>query len=198
MFAVTYNWKGSNTDEAKQWLARITDLVPSPDSGTSIESKTPLLHVQQITQMLDASVIGSPQTVSFSNFSDQVISAVSSYAATMPSDPCTAIVFHSLRGKSCRSPFPESVWRYREPHYLVEILGYGSSPEAYALSKMWAVKFRQELSQADSVLEGTYYSLTSSSNLNLEKIFGEQLNELRRLKEEYDPQRVFKHAIPGL
>lgn len=184
--------------EAEEWLARIAGLVPASSTGISIATKTPLQHVQEITKTLDSSVIGSPQTVSFRSFTDHVISIVSKYAGTMPSDPTVAIVFHALRGKSCRPPFPDSSWRYREPHYVTEILGYGLTTESYETSRKWAEDFGHELSKADSSLEGTYFSLTSSINFSLEKVFGEHLQELRRLKDEHDPDRVFKHAITGL
>jgi hypothetical protein len=191
-----YTWNGPNTDEAKKWLSLISDLAPviQPD----VRTKSPLVHMRDTTAMIPASVFGGAQTVSLARCSPEAISIMAKHVPVMPRDPCTALQIHSLRGPSCQPPFSDSVWRCREPHFMLEILGMASSKKAYEIPRAWAVNFRKDLEEVEGALEGTYISLTDEKNISLERIYGMHLKELKKLKETYDPNRVFKHTVPQL
>jgi hypothetical protein len=195
-FIVLYTWNGPNTDEAKRWLSLISGLAPATHPGVKTES--PLKFINEITAIIPGSVFGGSQTVSLTKYSPKAISIIAKHISIMPKDPCTALQIHSVRGPSCRPPFPDSVWRSREPHAMFEILGMASSEETYEASQAWALNFRKDLEEMEEVLEGTYISLTDEKNLSLEKVYGIHLNELKKLKETYDPNRVFKRVVPEL
>jgi hypothetical protein len=195
-FMLLYTWNGPNTDEAKRWLSLISGLAPvtQPD----VKTESPLKFINDITAIIPGSVFGGSQTVSLTKYSPEAISIIAKHTSVMPKDPCTALQIHSIRGPSCQPPFPDSVWRSREPHAMFEILGMASSEGAYEVSRAWALNFRKDLEEMEEALEGTYISLTDATNLSVEKVYGTHLNELKKLKEAYDPNRVFKHAVPEL
>jgi hypothetical protein len=191
-----YVWNGPNTDDAKRWLSLISDLAPVMQSD--VKTKTPLIFLDEFTKMIPSTTFGGSQTVSLAKYTPQAISIIAKHMPLIPHDPSTGFVVHPLRGPSCRPPVPDSVWRCREPHLMVEILGMASRQEICEAAQAWAKNFRNELKDVEGVLEGTYFSLTPKENIDLEKIYGEHLGELMALKEEYDPKRVFKHAVPQL
>jgi hypothetical protein len=195
-FVVVYVWNGPNTDDAKRWLSLISGLAPVIQSD--VRTKTPLIFLDEFTKILPSTTFGGSQTVSLAKYTPQAISIIAKHVPFMPHDPCTVFTIHSLSGPSCRPPLPDSVWRYREPHFMVEIVGLASGQEACEASQGWAKHFRNELKEVEGALQGTYFSLTAKENIDLEKIYGEHLGELMALKEEYDPNRVFKHAVPQL
>jgi hypothetical protein len=195
-FIAVYVWNGPNTDDAKKWHSLISGLAPVIQSD--VRTKTPSIFLDEFTKILPSTTFGGPQTVSLAKYTPQATSIIAKHVPLMPHDPCTGFVIHPLRGPSCRPPLPDSVWRYREPHFMVEILGMASSQEACEASQGWAKHFRNELKEVEGALQGTYISLTAKENIDLEKIYGEHLGELMALKEEYDPNRVFKHAVPQL
>lgn len=189
-------WSGLETPETEEWRSYLANLAPT--MSTEVTEKTPLAIIKHITPLVPLSVFGGPHTAYLSEITPEVVDIMVKHIGLMPDDPSAALAIHSIRGKSCESPFPESVWNHREPHLLVEILGLSSTEEGTAISQAWAENFRNDLVKAGAALEGTYVSLTPPKYLNLEKIYGDKLKELRELKEEYDPKRIFRHAVPPL
>lgn len=189
-------WSGFETAETEEWRLHMIDLAPI--LSADITEKTPSAIIKHITPLLPATVFGGLHTVYLKEITPEVVDIMVNHIELLPNDPCVGFVIHTLRGKSCEPPFPDSVWNHREPHLLIEILGLSLTEEGRAATEVWAANFRNDLVKVDVALEGTYVSLTPPMYLNLEKIFGEKLGDLRKLKEEYDPKRVFKHAVPPL
>lgn len=195
-FFIDFAWSGPETAETEEWHTEIARLAPML-SG-EIAEKKPLDIIRETTQMLPAAVLGGPNTAYLRNITPEVVEVMAKHIGLMPNDPSAGFVIHACRGKSCEPPFPDSVWSYRESHLLVEILGMASAEDDIQANRTWAENFRIDLVKTDGALEGSYVSLTPPKFLDLQKTFGENLTELKKLKEEYDPNRVFKHAIPPL
>lgn len=81
---------------------------------------------------------------------------------------------------------------------MVEIVGFSIAPETSQVTRSWAAEARETLAAAEGAMEATYFPLTRARMVDLKKIFGKHLDELRELKEELDPKGVFKHAIPQI
>lgn len=108
-----------------------------------------------------------------------------------------ALSIHTLRAL----PVVEKcVFGGRLDHYVLEIMALSSDQELEKQRNAWAVEFKQRLFQEDpgNILEGTYISLDSNEDTNLENLYGPHYNTLLRLKEVYDPQHVFKYTVPRL
>jgi len=62
----------------------------------------------------------------------------------------------------------------------------------------WVTNFERDLrhTSAENILPGTYISLTPPEDLDLSKIYGSNLETMLDLKKEYDPENVFKLAVP--
>ena len=81
---------------------------------------------------------------------------------------------------------------------MVEILGVSGAEEDAEECGAWAEAFGRELRAAEGALEGTYMSLTAEDTVDLAKIYGEKLPRLLELKRKFDPENVFKNAVPRL
>jgi hypothetical protein len=105
---------------------------------------------------------------------------------------------HMLAGYACEEPFTPSIFRNREPHTMLEIIGFAYTPEHVEAGKNWADEFARDMKDAEGVMEGTYINLTWEDELDLAKIYGSAFGELKAMKREFDPTDVFKYAVPQL
>lgn len=107
---------------------------------------------------------------------------------------------HILRADSpsCSDDVPASVLPYRKPHIMLEILDYGSDDESSKKTARWALEARNRFFASKNSMRGTYLPLTAPEFLDLDKTYGNNLSELKRIKAEVDPNGVFKHTIPAL
>src|SRR5947207_392633 len=137
-FMAIYVWNGPNTDDAKRWLSLICDLAPVMQSD--VKTKTPLIFLDEFTKLIPSTTFGGSQTVSLAKYTPQAISVMAKHMPLIPHDPSTGFVVHPLRGPSCRPPVPDSVWRCREPHLMVEILGMASRQDVCEAAQAWAKK----------------------------------------------------------
>lgn len=101
-------------------------------------------------------------------------------------------------GPSCSNDVPDAVVPFRAPQTVLEILGFGQDEESSKATAQWARETRDVIYNSDDAMEGTYLPLTAPEVLYLEKVYGEKWAELQGLKAEYDPDGVFKYAVPAL
>lgn len=81
---------------------------------------------------------------------------------------------------------------------MLEILDYGSDDESSKKTARWALEARNRFFASKNSMRGTYLPLTAPEFLDLDKTYGNNLSELKRIKAEVDPNGVFKHTIPAL
>lgn len=211
-FMSLYVWTGTASAASAEWLARVSGLAPLVAS--QVKTTTPLTNISETTTLLPSQVFGQCHTASWTHYSPEAVALLTRAAARMPRDPGTGMSIHSLMpaSPSCVDPaeggseaasrkaaLPQTVWRYRQPHLMVEFIGCGATPEGEEAAKAWAAEAAQEAKALPCALEGTYWSLTAVDRVDVAAIYGaENLAFLKGLKEEVDPGRVFKRAGPDL
>jgi hypothetical protein len=106
---------------------------------------------------------------------------------------------HDMRGAALQSG-QHSVFGTRDPHFLLEILGGAVMTRDREQALDWCTSLWEDLQRIDpgNLLPSTYISLEPPGQRTLSKIFGSNDEEVRNLKEEYDPENVFDLAMPKL
>jgi hypothetical protein len=104
-----------------------------------------------------------------------------------------------MRGAALKSSLG-SVFGTRDSHFLLEILGGAVMKQNREKALDWCTSLWQDLQSIDpgNLVPSTYISLKPPGQGMLSQIFGSHDEEVRNLKEEYDPEDVFDLAMPKL
>lgn len=197
-------WHGPVVSEYKAWLQLIAKLallvLGSPDPVNAIEKTTARGFVLSNTDHLPPKVAGRTHAVSVTHYSSQVAKVLGEMAAIMPK--CSAGGFNTYRthqnSPSSSPGHPTSVSAYRRPQILFEILGFGTDGESAPICAEWALQLSNKLAATDAALPASYLAITAPEFVDLEQLYGTKLDELKRLKKEYDPHGVFCNTLPKL
>ncbi|RHZ65813.1 uncharacterized protein CDV56_104170 [Aspergillus thermomutatus] len=87
-----------------------------------------------------SSVYGSAHTHSILSITPAVAETIALHLATMPTDPGTMLSVHQLRGPSAQEQDHTNVFEAREPHYMLDILGYAVEETLSAEATEWTVQ----------------------------------------------------------
>jgi hypothetical protein len=97
-----------------------------------------------------------------------------------------------------------TVFAAREPHYMLEFLGYAVEETLSADATEWAVQMARGIERADpmTILPTAYVSLyntaAKASDEVLRKVYGDKARVVRDLKRGFDPENVFGLTVPLL
>jgi hypothetical protein len=195
---IGYLWNGPESAESKLWVERLSSLAPVMQ--VAVASTKAFAYVDNLTKLLVPCVYrGTSKTTNLKGlvFSSTAISTLADCAEAMPQDGGCLISIHSVHRSAETSPQLPSVFMNREDHFMVEIVGMGVEVAAAELGKPWAEKFGAQLDKAEGAMDSVYAALVQESELNLDKIYRpSDLEELRALKKEVDPNGVFNAAAP--
>lgn len=115
---------------------------------------------------------------------------------------------HQVRGPSAKEQAHTSVFTPREPHFMLEILGYSatSDDQTQSLAEDWGKRFSDDVERAASasgvLLPTSYVSIYNSARASsttewVQKVYGDKAEELRTLKASFDPENLFKLTVPS-
>ena len=79
---------------------------------------------------------------------------------------------------------------------MILVIGSVADPSNLQESDAWATEFCDALRHTGKAMEESYISVTGPGFRTLAQVYGKQWEELKRLKEKYDPNGVFDLAIP--
>lgn len=162
----------------------------------------PAEYTSQLSKMMDSHIQGGDtRTVSIRSLAPSVEAAkVIAKHASQVKPEYGAVFVHGLHGTSVESDkeHPPSVFASREVHLMVEMLGFAYQDAASKVpASAWCRAMHDEIKTLEGVMDETYFPLTQSSILDLEKTYKkEALEFLRALKKELDPTNVFRNAVP--
>lgn len=191
-------------DEGQRWSSKIAGLAPlvmNTVAATAIPE-----WFSGNGALLPASVYGSGFTHSVTAITPTLAEVIGQNLAKMPADPGTMFSVHQLRGASATPQKPSSsVFASREPHFMLEILGYAAEEKQQEEAEQWALHIAHSVEEADpgSVLQTPYVSLYNTAQAKsptdvLEKAYGPHATLVRDLKTKFDPNNVFSLAVPVL
>ena len=190
-----FMWSSSDLNEGRKYLDELSSY------GNVIHSTVELTTIPEWIKASEAFVpkaaYGGLCSVSLRELTAEVIDVVIRQIEEMPDDPGVMLSFHQLRGSSAFSDL-ESVFGMQTPHYCIELIGISVQSEKAKANWEWATGIQQALRRTDpkNVMPATYTSLTPPSNDSSKAIFGEHWQKLVNIKKRYDPNNVFKHALP--
>ncbi|KAJ5818196.1 hypothetical protein N7474_003787 [Penicillium riverlandense] len=202
-FGVIFVWSGSDIDEGQRWSAKVAGLAPLLMNTVALTTIPEWFGHNGA--LVPADVFGSSATHNISRILPAVAETIGRNLERMPTDPATMFSIHQLRGPSAAPQDHSSVFVTREPHYMLEILGYVTEERRKEESEAWALQTAKEIEEADpdNVLPTTYLSVYSSaragtSDAVLKKAYGSNVEMLRSLKSRFDPDNVFRLAVPAM
>jgi hypothetical protein len=196
MFGANFHWGSDNEEAGRVFLAKVEKL------GTvvmnTVTTTTVGAWLEGARAIVPSGVYGSTRMINLREITPEVARTLGPILVEMPSDPGTMYSVHELRGDSA-SPKTNSVFGSREPHMMVEFIGTAVEQANADVSLDWAERAVAEIRKTDprNILPGTYISLDPQGATPLSKIYGANYESLLALKQEYDPEHVFKLAIPA-
>ncbi|KAJ4250940.1 hypothetical protein NW762_011590 [Fusarium torreyae] len=197
-------WNGPSSKTSRLWVERAATLAPLasniPDVHSTIINTSALGFAAMVKDMVPDKVLGRCQTADVSILSSEVVTELADISSEIPRNSSGGFIVHTLRADSpsCGPNAPDSVLPYRKPHIMFEILGLGDNEVSAAEAALWSLNARNRLAVLPHANAQTYLPLTAPEFVNLAAIFGDNLAELKKLKQEYDPNGVFKHTLPKL
>ncbi|KAJ5083727.1 D-lactate dehydrogenase [Penicillium angulare] len=206
-FAFLFAWSGTEDElqEGQKWSEKISSLGPA--KMNMVKPTTIPEWISGAGAHVPRVVYGSSRTYNVSSITPEVAEAIGSNLAHLPADAGAMFSLHQVRGPSATPQVHTSVFEPREPHFMLEILGYSVTPEKQSDSEAWAETFAADVEAAASssgvLLPTSYVSVYSaahsdSANEWVKKVYGDSTDELRALKATFDPENVFKFTVPSL
>ncbi|KAL3443135.1 FAD-binding domain-containing protein [Aspergillus insuetus] len=206
VFAALFVWSGWNDEiaEGKRWAEKIASLAPCK---MNLVATTTIPEWLAGSSHLPTGVYGSAWTHNLARIPQNVAEVIGRNIARLPSDPATMLSVHQLRGPSVEGhgSGEDSLFATREPHYMLEVLGYATVASAQEEAQKWAAQMAAEIQQADpgNVLPSAYISLYNSvrgglPDKVLEKVYGPKADVVRALKAKFDPENVFRLVVPAI
>ncbi|KAJ5081110.1 D-lactate dehydrogenase [Penicillium angulare] len=203
-FAAIFVWSDANIEEGQVWSEKIASLGPLV-ANTVAPTNVPEWFSGN-GALVPPVVSGSAYTHNISRVSPAIAETIGRSLASMPADPGTMVSIHQLRGPSTEQQVHSSLFAAREPHYMLEFLGFATQKNVREISERWAAEMTENTKQAglEYLLPSAYVSLynsgvqaKSSADL-LDTIYGSKVETLKGLKAKFDSQDVFSLAVPAL
>jgi hypothetical protein len=201
-FMLTYVWASPDHVEGHQHLETIIKL--SPVIMNTVSEINPPAWTELFGSFIPSGVWGGGRAVSLRKLSSKVLGIIGRKLENMPSDGATGFSVHYLSGDSpsvtnksfaSSSTFsPEA----RQEHFVLEILGGTIDPAKAEESQTWMTELQHDLRASGETMKGTYVSLATPRDFELEDIYAEKWEVLRNLKEKFDPEGIFRYAVPQL
>lgn len=128
----------------------------------------------------------------------QVLDVMGTHAPLQPNNPEVIFGVHELRADAPPASMG-SVFVSRSPHFLIEIIPITTSAEAVDEAVAWGRQFYEALKKtAPANILPAYLPLTRTEDVDLKAVYGSQYETLKAIKDQYDPDNTFRHALGQL
>ncbi|KAH8652359.1 hypothetical protein BX600DRAFT_472407 [Xylariales sp. PMI_506] len=186
-------WASPDHEEGRRWFDKLAAL------GTCIvnmaQAATLTKFVEDNEKLMVYGAYGRSYTANLKALTPRSVEILAKYSASSPAGGMISL--HGLRDPK---PNADSVFGSRVNHHMVEIVVITPDPELVGQNTAWGAALAKELREGDpeNVLDSVYISISGEGDATLENIYGEFYDELVELKRKYDPENVFKHAVPKI
>lgn len=194
MLAIGATWADADHEEGKKWIGKVAAL------GTCLlnnpEPRSVSAYAAFNESLLTYGSYGRGYTLNINKYTPKTAEVLAKYTSLIPGGGI-AVSLHSLRTPA---PSKESVFGSRVDHIMVELVSMTPIQDLETKGAEWSRDFLQELKESDpeNVLESSYVSLLGEEDSDYKKIYGSHYDKLVGLKKKYDPENVFKYAVPQL
>lgn len=193
-FAVMATWSSPDHDEGRRWTDKIASAAPCV--MVTSQAITLLEFLDNNDKLVIWPSYGRTATLSLKRWTRKTTDILAKYSASAPGGGLATSV-HSLRSPQ---PSEASVFGSRVDHHMLEIMALTGEAGLQEEREAWAVRLGEELRREDpeNILEGSYVSLGTDADTDLEKVYGRCYSRLLELKKKYDGGNKFKYAVPRL
>lgn len=199
-FGVLVVWAGDDMEEGQRWSEKIASL------GTPIMNSVAPTTIPEWfdhnAALIPPTVYGSSRTVNLHEITPGISAIFGRHVQRMSSNPGLMFSIHGLRGPSA-FPRDNSVFAAREPHYMIEMLGFSTEEEGADEAEEWAASFADDIRKqaSENVLSTAYIALSPVGHdpkAQLSVFYGPHVEEIEALKGRFDPSNVFSLSFPQL
>ncbi|KAJ5128222.1 hypothetical protein N7448_001940 [Penicillium atrosanguineum] len=191
---VLFMWASADTEEGQKWLSRISSWGPVAVNTVTVQS---LADFNAITDsMVPKHTYGTMYSLCLHQLTPEVLDVIAEHAPLQPNNPEVIFTAHEVRAEALK-PSLTNVFINRIPHFTIEVIPMAASAEKLEENLVWAQKFIAALKSTDprNFVQSNYPPLTSTNDLDLKMYYGSYYNDLKKIKQQYDPDNVFKHTV---
>ncbi|KAI0189765.1 hypothetical protein EV127DRAFT_340548 [Xylaria flabelliformis] len=194
VLAVSATWADDDQVEGEKWLNKVAGF------GNCLIYDPEPISVSAFTAFNDSLLVygswGRGYTINVKAYTPKTAEVLAKYTGLIPGGGI-AISVHTLRAPASSE---ESVFGSRFDHLMIELVAMTGVQDLEAKGAEWSQAFLKELKDSDplNILESAYVSLLGNDDSDYKAIYGEHYNKLLELKQSYDPDNVFKYAVPRL
>ena len=194
VFAVGTTWASDDHEQGREWINRIAGL------GTCLmndpQPRTVAAYAEFNETLLTYGSYGRSYTFSIKRYTPKTAALLAKYTESLPGGGI-AISVHELRTPAAREA---SVFGARVEHLVIELVAMTPRKDLEAAGAAWARALIAEARETDpeNILSMSYVSLVGEDDSDFREIYGSHYDALVALKKKYDPDNVFKHAVPRL
>ncbi|KAJ5757267.1 uncharacterized protein N7511_007449 [Penicillium nucicola] len=194
VFSVLFVWASTDIESGEKWLSKVSTW--SLVAVSTVAPTDMVTFNEQAQRICHTNTYGLCLTVNLCELTAEIVDVISKYAPLKPSDPSTMFAIHELRACTPRPVMP-TVWDTRVPHFVIEILPTVLHADRLDEALEWARSFHNEMMRTDksNILASTYLPLTEPNKVDMRAIYGSKYQILKRVKQQYDPDNVFRHTV---
>jgi hypothetical protein len=192
----SFLWASEDAEAGQVALERMQDLAPI--AASTVGQTTPAEYLRMFTATWPSSLYASQGflSVSIPSFDQDVRRLMVDHTKVQPANPISVWLEHHPHGAALQ-PNPSSCFGYRQPHFMLELLGCSPDEQGAKESADWARSFFDDARKLSSTLQGGYISLVPAG-VSAELCYPGHWERLQKLKRSVDPHNVFRFNITGL
>ncbi|KAI0152983.1 FAD-binding domain-containing protein [Xylariaceae sp. FL1272] len=194
VLAISATWADADQAEGRKWFAKVAGfchcLMNNPEPRS----------VSAFTEFNESLLVfgswGRGYTLNLEAYTPHTARVLAKYTGLIPGGGI-ALSVHTLHAPT---PNSQSVFGSRFNHLMVELVAMTGVQDLEGAGAQWARAFIRELraSDAGNILDTAYVSLLGEDDSDYKRAYGDGFECLVELKKTYDPDNVFKYAVPRL
>ncbi|CAJ2508078.1 Uu.00g092640.m01.CDS01 [Anthostomella pinea] len=195
VLAVGATWSSPDHEEGRKWI----DKIASELGVCVMNSPAPMslnAYCEANEKMVAHGSYGRAHTLSFKRFTPKMSEILGRHTELLPGGGI-AFCVHMLRAPAASE---QSVFGARVQHQMLELISLTPDETLEARGNDWALAVKKDLleQEPENILESSFVPLLGEDDANYKKVYGPHYETLVRLKKKYDPENVFRHAVPKI